>query len=122
MSQFRTQSRRASLVESLANIAVGILIQGAGQAGLFYVMRLDISVKQFTAFTLVMTVLSVIRSYCLRRLWNAEWWKRKEPARIVEVVSVHGVQTQFMNTPWKVQDNWVCNCDYCKAGGSCRGQ
>jgi hypothetical protein len=78
VAELRTQSRKASLVESLANIVVGIVIQASGQAGLFYVMHLDISVAQFSAFTGVMTVLSVIRSYCLRRLWNAEWWKRKK--------------------------------------------
>lgn len=77
----KTQSRRASLAESFANIAIGIFIQAGGQAFLFFAMHIKITGAQFGLFTLVMTVLSIVRSYCLRRLWNAEWWKRK-PAKL----------------------------------------
>lgn len=76
MTELRTQSRLASLSESIGNVVIGIFIQGAGQAFLFYVMHIAITGHQFLFFTLVMTVLSVVRSYCLRRMWNAEWWKR----------------------------------------------
>jgi hypothetical protein len=76
-TSFRTQSRRASLAESIANIVIGIWIQMAGAGLAFHFLHVKISGGKFVWFTLIMTVLSVVRSYCLRRLWNSEWWKRK---------------------------------------------
>ncbi len=65
-------------MESLANIAIGLVVQCTGQLFLLYVLNVPMSGQQFLIFTIVMTVLSVVRSYIVRRMWNAEWWKRFE--------------------------------------------
>lgn len=44
----------------------------------FKLLGVHITWTQFTWFTFAMTILSVVRQYILRRLWNAEWWKRIE--------------------------------------------
>lgn len=71
-----SQSRKASIVEACANTLIGLFIQASAQAFLFLVMKIPITTPQFIWFTLIMTVLSVARSYVVRRMWNAEWWKR----------------------------------------------
>lgn len=70
------QSRLASGIEAVANTAFGFTIQVAAQYGLFVFFDVAITTSQFWLFSGAMTVLSVARGYMIRRLWNAEWWKR----------------------------------------------
>jgi hypothetical protein len=70
------QSRLASIVEAIANTVFGFSIQATAQWSLFVFFDLPITTAQFWGFSLAMTVLSVARGYMIRRLWNAEWWKR----------------------------------------------
>jgi hypothetical protein len=59
-----------SLVESLANVAVGYGIAVATQAVVFPWFGLRVSLSDDMAIGAVMTVVSIIRSFTLRRLFE----------------------------------------------------
>lgn len=65
------QSRLGSIVESIANILVGVVI--AYLAGMFIWHRIGVPVthSQNLIVTLFMTGVSFVRSYFLRRIFNA---------------------------------------------------
>jgi len=65
------QSRTMSLVESLVNIAIGYGIQCAAFALLLPLFGFAPSLHDTLVFGLVMTVVSVVRSYALRRVFEA---------------------------------------------------
>jgi len=65
------QSRLMSAVESGVNVAVGFGIAVATQAVVFPIFGLHASTSDHLAIGAVFTVVSVIRSYCLRRVFEA---------------------------------------------------
>lgn len=65
------QSRLMSAVESGVNVAVGFGIAVATQAMVFPIFGLHASTSDHLAIGAVFTVVSVIRSYCLRRVFEA---------------------------------------------------
>ena len=65
------QSRRMSLVESLANVLVGYGIAVATQGVVFPWFGLRTSLSDDLAIGAVFTVVSIIRSYALRRFFEA---------------------------------------------------
>lgn len=65
------QSRLMSAVESGVNVAVGFGIAVATQAVVFPIFGLHASTSEHLAIGAVFTVVSVIRSYCLRRVFEA---------------------------------------------------
>lgn len=64
------QSRRMSLVESLANVAVGYGIAVATQVLVLPMFGLHTSLSNNLAIGAVFTVVSIIRSYALRRVFE----------------------------------------------------
>ncbi len=65
------QSRKASAVESTANIAVGIGVALATQYAAFPLLGIEnVSHAQHFALTAVFTAVSFVRSYSLRRAFN----------------------------------------------------
>jgi hypothetical protein len=65
------QSRRLSLLESLANVLVGYGVAVITQMLVFPLFGLVASVSQNLGLGLVFTGISLIRSYLLRRLFEA---------------------------------------------------
>ena len=65
------QSRLMSLVEALANVAVGYGIGVGIQLAVFPVFGLAVSLGQNLAIGLVFTAVSIVRSFVLRRLFEA---------------------------------------------------
>lgn len=65
------QSRLMSAVESGVNVAVGFGIAVATQAVVFPIFGLHASTSEHLSIGAVFTVVSVIRSYCLRRVFEA---------------------------------------------------
>ena len=65
------QSRRMSLVEALANVAVGFGVAVATQIAVFPLFGLQVSLGDNLALGAVFTVISLARSYTLRRLFEA---------------------------------------------------
>lgn len=65
------QSRRMSAVESVANVAVGYGVAVLAQIAVFPLFGLIVSVSDNLAIGGVFTVVSLVRSYALRRLFEA---------------------------------------------------
>ena len=64
------QSRVMSLVEALTNVAIGMVVSFFGQIVVSHWYNLPLNVAQNMQIVLFFTVLSVARSYLLRRVFN----------------------------------------------------
>ena len=64
------QSRLASLIESLTNVAIGMVVSFFGQIVVSHWYNLPLSFGQNMQIVLFFTVLSVLRSYVIRRWYN----------------------------------------------------
>ena len=65
------QSRLMSLVESLANVLVGYGVAVATQMAVFPLFGLVITVSENLLIGLIFTAVSIVRSYTLRRGFEA---------------------------------------------------
>jgi hypothetical protein len=65
------QSRLMSLVESLANVLVGYGVAVATQMAVFPIFGLAVTVTENLLIGLIFTVVSIVRSYALRRGFEA---------------------------------------------------
>ncbi len=65
------QSRRMSLVEAVANVAVGFLVALATQLVAFPLFDLKVRLEENLAIGALFTAASIIRSYALRRVFGA---------------------------------------------------
>lgn len=73
------QSRLMSLFEAIANVAVGYGVAVATQILVFPMFGLRTNLTQNLAMGLIFTVVSIVRSYTLRRLFEAI--RGRTPAR-----------------------------------------
>jgi hypothetical protein len=64
------QSRKHSVAESLINILVGIGVAFLTQVLVFPLFGIYISASSHIGITIIFTVVSFIRSYWLRRIFN----------------------------------------------------
>ena len=64
------QSRRMSAAESVANVAVGYGIALITQVVVFDALAIPVSLGQNLCIGAVFTVVSLVRSYLLRRMFN----------------------------------------------------
>ena len=64
------QSRRMSLVEALTNVAVGYGIAVATQMAVFPLFGLHATLAQNMAMGAIFTIVSIVRSYALRRVFE----------------------------------------------------
>ena len=64
------QPRLHSLLESLANVAIGFGIALASQLTLFRLYGVHLSLADNLAITFWMTLVSIARGYSLRRFFN----------------------------------------------------
>ena len=65
------QSRLMSMVETLTNIAIGLVVSFLSQIVIFKLYDIHISLSQNVEITLYFTVISIVRSYALRRAFNS---------------------------------------------------
>jgi hypothetical protein len=65
------QSRAFSLLEAVTNVAVGLLVATATQLVLFRLLGIAVSTEQTLIITVAFTAVSKLRSYALRRLFEA---------------------------------------------------
>lgn len=65
------QSRRMSFAEALTNVAVGYGIAVATQIAVFPLFGLHASLSDNLLMGAIFTVVSIVRSYSLRRLFEA---------------------------------------------------
>jgi hypothetical protein len=66
-----SQSRMCSALEAGTNIAVGIVVSLVANAIVFPLFHFRPSGVQNAEITAIYTAISFVRSYCLRRAWNA---------------------------------------------------
>ncbi len=66
------QSRKASMLEAFINVAIGYGIALLSQAVIFPLFDIHISTGQSMQIALAFTLVSIVRSYALRRMFN--WW------------------------------------------------
>lgn len=64
------QSKRGSLTEAIANTVIGYLVAVVANVAVLPMFGLRPSVSQSFGIGLVFTVISLARSYALRRLFN----------------------------------------------------
>lgn len=76
------RSRFMSLVESITNVAVGHLLALATQVILFPLFEIKASLPEHMAIGAAFTSVSVLRSYTLRRLFEA-WRVRREQSALL---------------------------------------
>lgn len=66
-----SQSRVMSLVEAATNVLVGYGVAVAAQVTVFPLFGLQVTLGQNLTIGLVFTAISLVRSYALRRLFEA---------------------------------------------------
>ena len=64
------QSRLGSVVESVVNVLVGYGVAVGAQMAIFPLYGVNLPVSDNMAIGLLFTVVSLVRSYALRRLFN----------------------------------------------------
>lgn len=69
-----SQSRKHSMLEALVNVLIGYGIALAAQMLIFPLFGIHISLQDNIVIGLLFTVVSIVRSYALRRLFNR--WHR----------------------------------------------
>ena len=70
-----SQSRLMSVVESVTNVGVGYGVAVGTQLAVFPLFGIEASLSDNLAIGAVFTVVSLVRSYALRRLFN-RWTRR----------------------------------------------
>ena len=79
------QSRLMSMVESLANVLVGYVVAVATQMAVFPLFGLAVPVTENLLIGLIFTVVSIVRSYALRRGFEA--LRVRQSARAASTIS-----------------------------------
>jgi len=64
------QSRKMSLIESITNVIVGCSISVLAQVLIFPIFGISATIKENLLIGLCFTVISIARSYILRRIFN----------------------------------------------------
>lgn len=64
------QSKKLSALESITNVIAGFLVALLTQLAIFPAMNIPVSLQENLTISLVFTVVSVIRSYVIRRIFN----------------------------------------------------
>jgi hypothetical protein len=65
------QSRCMSMIEVATNITIGLVVSFISQIAIFKLYDIHISVTQNVEITIWFTVISIIRSYLIRRWFNS---------------------------------------------------
>lgn len=69
------QSKKASIVEAIVNQIIAFVLSLILQLYMFPLFGIFIDIKTNVYIILSFSLLSIIRSYIIRRLWNNEFWK-----------------------------------------------
>jgi len=70
------QSKRMSLVEAISNTAIGFGVNYTANLLIFPLFGMHISLRDNFLLGLIYTAISILRSYCLRRCFNALPWRK----------------------------------------------
>ena len=64
------QSRMGSLVESIANVVIGYGVAVGAQVAIFPLFGVNLPLQDNMLIGVLFTLVSLVRSYCLRRLFR----------------------------------------------------
>ena len=64
------QSRKGSLTEAIVNVVIGYSVAVTSQVLVFPLVGINVPLETNMLIGLVFTVISIVRSYVLRRLFN----------------------------------------------------
>ncbi len=64
------QSRMFSFIESVSNVVIGYSISVLAQIIIFPIFDINVSIESNLKIGLFFTIVSIIRSYVLRRIFN----------------------------------------------------
>ena len=64
------QTKKHSLIESVTNTLIGLLISFTIQIFLYKMLGIPVTIGQNVLITLVFTGVSILRNYIIRRLFN----------------------------------------------------
>lgn len=64
------QSKLGSAIESIANVLVGVIVAFVSQLVIFKAYGIEVSMSTNIQMTGYFTLISLVRSYALRRLFN----------------------------------------------------
>ena len=65
-----TQRRLHSAFESVANVVIGYIVALLTQLAVFPLFGVSVTMQENLAISLIFTVVSLVRSYALRRIFN----------------------------------------------------
>lgn len=65
-----TQSRIGSLTEAIANVAIGYMVAVATQMVVLPMFGMSGKTQDHLAIAAIFSIVSVVRSYCVRRAFN----------------------------------------------------
>jgi hypothetical protein len=71
------QSKLGSFIEACANTAVGYCIAVVCMRIIMWAYDFPMGTRETSIVVGWMTVVSVLRGYAIRRMWNSQFWKRK---------------------------------------------
>ena len=69
-----TQSRRHSAIETITGVAIGFIVSVLAAMIVYPMFGHSFTLSQNIGITVVFTVLSIARGYCVRRVFN-RWWR-----------------------------------------------
>ncbi len=72
-----TQTRKRSALEAVMNVLIGYGIAVMAQIAIFPIFGIHVPISSNLAIGALFTIVSLVRSYCLRRLFN--WWDSVKP-------------------------------------------
>lgn len=64
------QSKKGSIIESIVNTAVGLVVTIIFSPLIYWICDVEISLPQMGMATILFTVLSIARNYVIRRFFN----------------------------------------------------
>jgi hypothetical protein len=101
------QSKKQSFIESLTNIAIGYTISLLSLFIIFPVLGIESSTNKNILITCYFTVISMIRSYCIRR-----WFNKKKPV-VKDDVDLVCKNCEIASDPWVDLKNGGISCGNC---------
>lgn len=64
------QSKRQSLIETVTSTFIGLSVSFLTQIIVFPMYNLEVNFSQNLQITAIFTIVSILRGYCVRRLFN----------------------------------------------------
>jgi len=71
------QSRMGSMMEAVVNVCIGYGVAVGSQVVIFPLLGLEVALQTNLLIGLIFTVISLVRSYLLRRLFTTMGWFRR---------------------------------------------